>query len=334
MRTTDKLIISTPTMRDGEQGPGASDDARGCIARALERMKVDVIEAGFPASSNGDFEAVRAIANAIKDSTVCGLCRANDRDIQRGIALKGARSWRIHTFIATSAHGKEAAHDARAGARAGEALGAIREECVSRRRVLARDGSRSDLDFLCRVLEVVIGRARAHQYPGYGGLRRARGSSAIHQTAQAEESPTPTRRSGACIATTTWAWRSPTRSPQCRSAARARSRCHQRPGRAGRQHLARGSRHGGEDAPRLLPSRRGHRYDPISFQRRGLSQITASSCSRTRRWSARTPHAWGSTRTACWRARPTRSCAPRTWAGAPTRSCSASSPAGTRSSSA
>ena len=54
-------------------------------------MKVDVIEAGFPASSNGDFEAVRAIANAIKDSTVCGLCRANDRDIQRGIdALKGA----------------------------------------------------------------------------------------------------------------------------------------------------------------------------------------------------------------------------------------------------
>jgi hypothetical protein len=74
------------------------------IARALERMRVDVIEAGFPASSNGDFEAVRAIAGVVKDSTVAGLCRANDKDIQRGIdALKGARAWRIHTFIATSA---------------------------------------------------------------------------------------------------------------------------------------------------------------------------------------------------------------------------------------
>src|SRR5262245_20533742 len=99
-------IIFDTTMRDGEQSPGASmtRDEKLRIARALERMRVDVIEAGFPASSNGDFEAVRAIAGVIKDSTVCGLCRANDRDIQRGIdALKGAKSWRIHTFIATSA---------------------------------------------------------------------------------------------------------------------------------------------------------------------------------------------------------------------------------------
>ena len=103
----DNLIIFDTTMRDGEQSPGASmtKDEKLRIARALERMKVDVIEAGFPASSNGDFEAVRAIANVIKDSTVCGLCRANDRDIQRGIdALKGAKGpWRIHTFLATSA---------------------------------------------------------------------------------------------------------------------------------------------------------------------------------------------------------------------------------------
>ncbi|HEY8251247.1 MAG TPA: 2-isopropylmalate synthase, partial [Burkholderiales bacterium] len=103
---TDNLIIFDTTMRDGEQSPGASmtRDEKLRIARALERMKVDVIEAGFPASSNGDFEAVRAIANVVKDSTVAGLCRANDRDIQRGIdALKGAKSWRVHTFIATSA---------------------------------------------------------------------------------------------------------------------------------------------------------------------------------------------------------------------------------------
>jgi hypothetical protein len=55
------------------------------IARALERMRVDVIEAGFPASSNGDFEAVRAIAGTVRESVVCGLCRANDKDIQRGV---------------------------------------------------------------------------------------------------------------------------------------------------------------------------------------------------------------------------------------------------------
>ena len=100
-----RLIIFDTTMRDGEQSPGASmtRDEKLRIARALERMRVDVIEAGFPASSNGDFEAVRAIANVIKDSTVAGLCRANDRDIQRGIdALTGAKSWRVHTFIATS----------------------------------------------------------------------------------------------------------------------------------------------------------------------------------------------------------------------------------------
>src|SRR4051812_26126611 len=101
----ERLIIFDTTMRDGEQSPGASmtRDEKLRIARALERMRVDVIEAGFPASSNGDFEAVRAIAGTIQDSVVCGLCRANDRDIQRGIdALKVAKGpWRGHTFLAT-----------------------------------------------------------------------------------------------------------------------------------------------------------------------------------------------------------------------------------------
>src|SRR5437899_12295973 len=104
--SNNRLIIFDTTMRDGEQSPGASmtKDEKLRIARALERMRVDVIEAGFPASSNGDFEAVRAIAGAIQDSVVCGLCRANDRAIQRGIdALKDAKgAWRIHTFIAPS----------------------------------------------------------------------------------------------------------------------------------------------------------------------------------------------------------------------------------------
>ena len=101
----DKLIIFDTTLRDGEQSPGASmtRDEKLRIARQLERLRVDVIEAGFAASSNGDFEAVQTIANAIKDSTICSLSRANDRDIARAAeALKGANSARIHTFIATS----------------------------------------------------------------------------------------------------------------------------------------------------------------------------------------------------------------------------------------
>ncbi|HEX9185344.1 MAG TPA: 2-isopropylmalate synthase [Burkholderiales bacterium] len=156
-----KLIIFDTTMRDGEQSPGASmtRDEKLRIARALERMRVDVIEAGFPASSNGDFEAVRAIANVVKDSTVAGLCRANDRDIQRGIdALKGAKSWRVHTFIATSALHME------------KKLRMSPEQVLEQARLSVRyaknacpdvefspeDGSRSDPEFLCRVLEAVI----------------------------------------------------------------------------------------------------------------------------------------------------------------------------------
>src|ERR1700752_3865851 len=100
----DKLIIFDTTLRDGEQSPGASmtKEEKLRIARQLERLHVDVIEAGFAASSNGDFEAVRAIADVIKDSTVCSLARANDRDIARSAeALAGAARGRIHTFIAT-----------------------------------------------------------------------------------------------------------------------------------------------------------------------------------------------------------------------------------------
>jgi 2-isopropylmalate synthase len=159
--SNDRLIIFDTTMRDGEQSPGASmtRDEKLRIARALERLRVDVIEAGFPAASNGDFEAVRAIANVVKDSTVCGLCRANDRDIQRGIdALKGAASWRIHTFIATSPIHME------------KKLRMSPEQVLEQARLAVRfarnacpdvefspeDGSRSELDFLCRVLEAAI----------------------------------------------------------------------------------------------------------------------------------------------------------------------------------
>src|SRR5690606_34417996 len=93
------------TLRDGEQSPGASmtKDEKIRIAKVLEKLRVDVIEAGFAISSPGDFEAVKAIADTIRDSTVCSLARAVVPDIERAAeALKGATSPRIHTFIATS----------------------------------------------------------------------------------------------------------------------------------------------------------------------------------------------------------------------------------------
>jgi 2-isopropylmalate synthase len=157
----DRLIIFDTTLRDGEQSPGASmtRDEKLRIARQLEKLRVDVIEAGFAASSNGDFEAVKAIAETIRDATVCSLSRANDRDIARAAeALKGARSARIHTFIATSPLHME------------KKLRMTPEQVLEQARLSVRyarqftdnvefspeDGSRSEIDFLCRVLEAVI----------------------------------------------------------------------------------------------------------------------------------------------------------------------------------
>jgi len=103
--TRDRVIIFDTTMRDGEQSPGASMslEEKLELAKILEDMKVDVIEAGFPIASNGDFEAVRQIAGIVTESVVCGLARAGQADIERcGEAIRKARRGRIHTFISTS----------------------------------------------------------------------------------------------------------------------------------------------------------------------------------------------------------------------------------------
>jgi 2-isopropylmalate synthase len=159
--STDRLIIFDTTLRDGEQSPGASmtKDEKLRIARQLERLKVDVIEAGFAASSNGDFEAVKAIADVVKDSIVCSLARANDRDISRAAeALKGAARSRVHTFIATSPLHME------------KKLRMTPDQVFEQAKLAVRfarnlnddiefspeDGYRSEPDFLCRVLEAVI----------------------------------------------------------------------------------------------------------------------------------------------------------------------------------
>lgn len=101
----ERLIIFDTTLRDGEQSPGASmtREEKVRIARQLERLGVDVIEAGFAAASPGDAEAIRAIAEVVKESTVCSLARANERDVRAaGEAIQPAARGRIHTFIATS----------------------------------------------------------------------------------------------------------------------------------------------------------------------------------------------------------------------------------------
>ena len=157
----EKLIIFDTTLRDGEQSPGASmtRDEKIRIAKQLERLKVDVIEAGFAAASQGDFESIQAISSVIKDSVICSLSRATDRDIARAAeALLLAPRKRIHTFIATSALHMEMK------------LRMTPEQVLEQAKLAVRfarnhtddvefspeDGSRSDMDFLCRVIEAVI----------------------------------------------------------------------------------------------------------------------------------------------------------------------------------
>jgi 2-isopropylmalate synthase len=156
-----KLMIFDTTLRDGEQSPGASmtKEEKVRIAKMLERMRVDVIEAGFPVASSGDFEAVRAVARAVKDSVVCGLARATDEDIDRaGEALKDAVACRVHTFIATSPIHMKMKLRMEPDQVLERAVEAVRR---ARRwtddvEFSAEDAGRSELDFLCRITEAVI----------------------------------------------------------------------------------------------------------------------------------------------------------------------------------
>ncbi len=157
----DKLIIFDTTLRDGEQSPGASmtKDEKVRIAKALETMKVDIIEAGFPIASEGDFEAVKAVANVIKDSTVCGLARAKKIDIDRaGEAIKGANSGRIHTFIATSPIHMEHKLRLSPDEVVEQAVAAVRmaKKYTNDIEFSPEDAGRSEPDFLCRIIEAVI----------------------------------------------------------------------------------------------------------------------------------------------------------------------------------
>ncbi|GAA4342917.1 hypothetical protein GCM10023150_01120 [Kangiella taiwanensis] len=157
----DKLVIFDTTLRDGEQSPGASMDKEEKleIAQQLEKMKVDVIEAGFAVASPGDFEAVKLVADNIKDSTICSLSRAVPKDIEvAGDALKGANSGRIHTFIATSPlHMKYKLQMEPEDVieQAVKSVTLARSLCDDVE-FSCEDAGRSELDFMCRIIEKVI----------------------------------------------------------------------------------------------------------------------------------------------------------------------------------
>jgi len=158
---SEKLIIFDTTLRDGEQSPGASmtKDEKVRIAKILEKMRVDVIEAGFAIASQGDFEAVQAVAKAVKDSTVCSLARALDKDIDRaGEAIKNTNSARIHTFIATSDIHMQMKLRMTPDEVVSQAVRSVKRATKFTNNIefSPEDAGRSDIDFLCRIIEAAI----------------------------------------------------------------------------------------------------------------------------------------------------------------------------------
>ncbi|NWG04234.1 MAG: 2-isopropylmalate synthase [Syntrophaceae bacterium] len=155
------IKIFDTTLRDGEQSPGATMNIaeKVRIAEQLEKLNVDVIEAGFPISSEGDFEAVKEIAKKMKRSQVAALARTHLQDIKRAWeAVRFAKYPRIHTFIATSdIHLKYKLHLSRQQVLK-EAVRAVRyaKRCCDNVEFSAEDATRSDIDFLCQLLEKVI----------------------------------------------------------------------------------------------------------------------------------------------------------------------------------
>ena len=161
MTDKNRIIIFDTTMRDGEQSPGAtmSLEEKIQIARCFDELGIDVIEAGFPIASPGDFEAVTEIGKVLKNSIPAGLCRATKKDIDAcKDALKYAKKFRIHTFISTSPlHMKHKLNKTPE-----EVLGLIEESVTYARKFTddvewsCEDGTRTDLDYMCKTVELAI----------------------------------------------------------------------------------------------------------------------------------------------------------------------------------
>ncbi|QNM96338.1 2-isopropylmalate synthase [Chitinimonas koreensis] len=158
---SERLYIFDTTLRDGEQSPGASmtKDEKIRIARQLEKLGVDIIEAGFAAASPGDAEAIHAIAEVVKESTICSLARANERDIRAaGAAIAPAARGRIHTFIATSPIHMEKKLRMHPDQVVEAAVAAVKlaREYTDDVEFSAEDALRSEPAFLCRIFDAVI----------------------------------------------------------------------------------------------------------------------------------------------------------------------------------
>ena len=159
--SNNNLVIFDTTMRDGEQSPGASmtKDEKVRIGKTLERLGVDVMEAGFAIASKGDFEAVKAVASVVKESTVCSLARANTKDIDAAAqALEPAPRRRIHTFIATSPIHMQYKLKMQPDQVVEAAVAAVKyaRQFTDDVEFSAEDAGRSEPDFLCRIFEAVI----------------------------------------------------------------------------------------------------------------------------------------------------------------------------------
>ncbi len=157
----DRVFIFDTTLRDGEQSPGASLNVHEKveIARQLERLGVDVIEAGFPISSPGDFNAVQAVSKALRTPTICGLTRARPQDIEVAAeALKGAARPRIHTGLGVSDNHLEYKLKMTREAAMEQGVAAVRHarRFVEDIEYFLEDAGRADPDYLCRVIEAVI----------------------------------------------------------------------------------------------------------------------------------------------------------------------------------
>jgi 2-isopropylmalate synthase len=157
----DRVRIFDTTLRDGEQSPGAAMtlEEKMEVASLLDEMGVDIIEAGFPIASNGDFEAVSAISSLVKNAVVCGLSRAGFKDIDRaGEALRRAKHPRIHTFISTSpVHMKHKLQmEPHAVLEAVTASVTRARNWTDNVEWSAEDATRTEADFLCRAIELAI----------------------------------------------------------------------------------------------------------------------------------------------------------------------------------
>ncbi len=158
---TDELIVFDTTLRDGEQSPGATmtKQQKIDVASKLEDLRVDIIEAGFAISSNQEFDTIQSIASMVRNSRVCSLARANGGDISCAAeALKPAAAFRIHSFIATSPLHMEKKLRMRPEQVLDQARSAVHyaRQFTDDVEFSAEDSTRSDVDFLCRVLEAVI----------------------------------------------------------------------------------------------------------------------------------------------------------------------------------